>query len=408
MGKLTQAALKSLIKKPGRYGDGGGFFFRVLPNQKGYFVFRYRVAGKEREMSLGTYPEMTLALARNRHAAERAKVRNDKIDPLALRRAAKAAASPVSQAPTFGQAADHYVATHATAWSAKHLDQWRTSLTGYCAPIRNTPVDEVNVEAVLKVLTPLWSRAPTTASRLRGRIETILDAARALGHIDRDKANPARWKGHLSHVLPKPKEVAPPGHHAAMPATDIPAFMAKLSQASGVAPKALAFAILCASRSGEVMHMPWDEVDLDKATWTIPRERMKAAKPHAIPLSDAALAILHGQLEGRGKSKFVFPGARPSKPLSVNALSQTTDRLGAGHYTVHGFRAAFRSWCADEGVAFEVAESALAHTSSSVVEAYQRSAMLERRRPVMQAWANYLSEEPSAKVVPITAGQKRP
>jgi integrase len=195
-----------------------------------------------------------------------------------------------------------------------------------------------------------------------------------------------------------------------MPYADIPAFMAKLAEAEGTAPKALALVILCAVRAGEVRGMRWDEVDLDtaKPVWTIPAARMKARKEHQVPLSDAAAAILRRQLEARGKSPYVFPGGRPTKPLSTNAFGMVMDRMGAGEFTPHGFRAAFRSWCADKGVAFEVAESALAHTSSSVVEAYQRSAMLERRRPVMRDWAAYLSGDASDKAVPITGGRKRP
>jgi integrase len=407
--KLTAANLKTKINQPGRHGDpgSGGLYFRVLPGRKGYFVFRYRLRGEEHEMTLGSYPEMKLSEARALHAAARAKVKNQKIDPLLERRAAEEAAKPPSQVPTFGQAADDYVATHAASWSMKHATQWRISLMGDCGPIRSIPVDQVNVEAVLKVLTPLWSRVPASASRLRGRIETVLDAARVRGHIAADKANPARWRGHLDHLLPNPKKVAPPGHHAAMDYADIPTLMAKLSQAPGFAPKALALVILTATRAGEVRGMIWEEVDLDKGTWTIPAARMKARKDHAVPLSDAAVAILRRQQESWGKSVFVFPGARPSKPLSINALAVALERMCEEAVTVHGFRAAFRSWCADKGVAFEVAESALAHTSSSVVEAYQRSAMLERRRPVMQAWANYLGEEPSEKVVSIAGGRRR-
>jgi integrase len=227
------------------------------------------------------------------------------------------------------------------------------------------------------------------------------------GHIEPDKANPSRWRGQLQHVLPNPKKVSAPSHHAAMPYADLPAFFAsKLKASPDLVPRALAFAILTAARSGEVMGATWDEIDLDAATWTIPASRMKAGKAHSVPLSDAALEILREQLKARGKSKFVFPGARPAKPLSINALSMSMQRLGAGGFTVHGIRAAFRSWCADQGVAFEVAESALAHApGNAVVQAYQRSSMLERRNPVMAAWARHLTGE-SGKVVPITSGRR--
>jgi integrase len=407
MGKLTVKGCEANLKKPGRHGDGNGLFQRVLPGELAYWTYRYRIGGKEREMSLGNYYDISLSDARDLHEIERAKVRSkvNKIDPLAEKHAATVAPRSV---PTFGAFADQYIETHEAAWrNAKHRYQWRQTLTQYCAPIRDLPVDQVTVEGVLSVLKELWTRAPATASRLRGRIEAILAAAQALGHIDQNRANPARWKGYLDKLLPNPKKIGDRGNHPAMPYADVPAFIAKLKAMSGVAPAALLFTILTAARSGETMGMEWSEVDLDAATWTVPAKKMKAGKEHSVPLSDAALAILREQLR-RGKSKFVFPGVRPTKPLSINAFGMVMGRMGEEVFVPHGFRASFRSWCADQGVAFEVAESALAHApGSSVVQAYQRSAMLERRRPAMQAWANYLSEEPSAKVVPITAGQKR-
>jgi integrase len=404
MGKLTAKSCESKIKQPGRHSVGDGLFFRVLPGEKGYWVYRYRIAGREREMSLGTYPEMSLKEAGDRHAAERAKVKVAKIDPLAEKQAEKdAAAAQPSAAPTFGAFADQYIDTHEASWrNAKHRYQWRQTLAQYCAAIRDLPVDQVTVKEVLAVLTPVWNRAPATASRLRGRIEAILAAAQALGHIDPNRANPARWKGYLDKLLPNPKKIGDRGHHPAMPYTDLPAFMGRLKAMSGAAPKALAFTILTAARSGEVMGMTWDEVDLDAATWTVPAKRMKAGKEHSVPLSDGAVAILRDQLRERGRNPHVFPGARPTKPLTINAFGMVMGRMGEDVFVPHGFRASFRSWCADQGVAFEVAESALAHApGSSVVQAYQRSAMLERRRPVMQAWAAFLAGGAEANVVPF-------
>jgi integrase len=414
MGKLTVKSCEANLKKPGRHSDGNGLFQRVLRGEKAYWVFRYpaTVDGKRtaREMSLGNYKFMSLAEARKRHTAEQNKVRNDKLDPLAERQAIKETEAANRAVPTFGQAADDYIAAHHAGWrSAKHAGQWRMTLAEYCAPIRSLPVDQVNVEAVLKVLTPLWTRVPTTASVLRGRIEAILDAARARGHIAADKANPARWKGHLEHLLPPPKKpAAERDHHAAMPYADVPAFFAKLKDSPDSAPAALAFTILTAMRTSEVTDMTWEEVDTNHwTTWSVPGSRMKMGKPHQVPLSDAAVTILKRQWETRGKSRFVFPGALPAKPLSESALKMALKRLG-GRDTVHGFRSSFRSWCADKGVAFEVAEQCLAHTvGNAVIQAYQRSSMLERRRPVMQAWANYLSEEPSAKVESLEEGRKR-
>jgi hypothetical protein len=259
MTKLTRASLKSLIKKPGRHGDGGGLFFRVLPGEKGYFVYRFRVGGKEREMSLGGWSEITLAEARAKHAVLRAKVKADHADPLAERRAGKSAETANRAIPTFGQVADEYLAANEQGWrSAGHRWQWRQTVTEHCAPIRNLPVDEIDVEAVLKALTPLWAKTPTTASRLRGRIEKILDAARVRGHIPADKANPARWRGQLQHVLPNPKKVSAPSHHAAMPYADLPAFFTKPKTSPDSAPRALAFVVLTATRSGEVLGATWD------------------------------------------------------------------------------------------------------------------------------------------------------
>jgi integrase len=407
MGKLTSVSCRAKLKTPGRHGDGGGLFYRVLPGEKAYWVYRYRIAGREREMSLGVWPTVSLAQARILHAVEYAKVKSkEKIDPLAEKHAATFVPRAV---PTFGVFADQYIETHEAAWrNAKHRYQWRQTLTQYCGPIRDLPLDQVAVEGVLSVLTPLWTRAPATASRLRGRIEAILAAAQARGLMDANRANPARWKGYLDKLLPNPKKIGDRTNHPAMPYADVPAFIAQLKAMSGVAPAALLFTILTAARSGEVMGMEWSEVDFDAATWTVPAKKMKAGKEHPVPLSDVALVILREQLKGRGRNTYVFPGARPTKPLSINAFGMVMCRMGEDVFVPHGFRASFRSWCADQGVAFEVAESALAHApGSSVVQAYQRSAMLERRRPVMQAWANYLASEPSAKVESIQEGRKR-
>ena len=435
MGKLTQAKLREKLKKPGRHGDGHGLFFRVVDETKAYWVYRYRVAvdgrSREREMSLGAYPELLLAGARAKHAAERAKVL-EKADPLAEKRAAKAsAAAPApTGTPTFGEIANDYMATHKASWrSAKHLEQWVQTLAKYSGPIRDKPVDEIDTAAVLAVLKPLWTRVPETGSRLRGRIETVLNAARSLGHIEANRANPARWKGHLDNLLPNPKKIGERAHHAAMPYAALPAFMEKLKATPGVGARALRFVILTAARSGEVFGMTFDEVELDVPkngsaatwpgpTWVVPGSRMKMGKQHDVPLSPAAIAILRDQLETRGPKQtcvFESPVAQGSKvhrdgahqPLSPMALVMLMRRLGAG-VTVHGMRAAFRSWCADTGVAFEVAEACLSHApGNAVVQAYQRSNMLERRRPVMAAWSNFLEGKVEAAKVVAIGGAKR-
>jgi len=408
MPKLTQTSLRRLIKKPGRHGDGDGLYFRTLGDAKAYWVFRYRTGGKEREMSLGPYPELSLAEARAKHAAVRKAVVVDKADPLADRRAAKVVSAAT---PTFGAAADAYLASHENAWrSPKHREQWRMTLGSYCEAIRDVPVDKVDTQAVLKVLTPLWTRAPETASRLRGRIEAVLSSAQVGGHISPDRPNPARWKGWLDQMLAQPKKLGVRGHHAAIPYLGLPDFMARLSETPGTTAKALAFTVLTAARSGEVLNATWDEIDLASATWAIPASRMKMGKAHAVPLAEAAVAILKPLEAARGKSIYVFPGALPHRPVSATAITVMMRRLGASGFTVHGMRSAFRSWAADKGVAFEVAESCLAHTSNSVVEAYQRSNMLERRRPTMQSWADFLrgkAEAEDEKVINLARPGRR-
>jgi integrase len=399
MAKLTNAGLRGLLKKPGRHGDGGGLFFRVVDPTKAYWAYRYRVDGKEREMSLGSYPALGLAEARATHADRRARVLAG-ADPLREKRAGASRAT----VPTFSKAADAYIAAHERSWkTAAYRVQWKNTLSTYCTPIRDTPVDQIDTEAVLRVLQPLWTRKPAVASMLRGRIETVIDAARALGHIDPDRANPARWRGHLDKLLPAPSKVRKVEHHAAMPYADVPAFLAKLRSTEGPAAKALALVILCASRRSEVLGMTWDEVDLDAMLWVVPGGRMKVGVEHDVPLPDAAVELLRGQLAARcPKQAHVFPGARPGRPLSEASFKRVMRRLGADAYTAHGFRSAFRNWCADRGVEFEVAEQCLAHTvGNGVTRAYLRTTMLERRRKVMASWAAFLASESSAAVVPF-------
>jgi integrase len=408
--KLTSAGLRHLVEKPGRYGDGGGLFFRTLGSGKAYWAYRFRVDGREREMSIGPFPEVSLAQARAKHMELRRQVIVDKLDPLAERLAVKTARALKSGKPTFGELADAHLETNKDQWkNAKHRDQWHMTLTKYCAPIRDAPVDQVDTAGVLKVLTPLWTVAPETASRLRGRIEAVLNRARALGLIDMDRANPARWKGHLDQLLPSPKKVGfRRGHHAAMPYGDLPAFMATLTTAPGVSARALLFGILCAARSGEVFGMTWAEVDLQAGVWAIPAERMKSGRPHRVPLSPPALEALRWQAATRGESPFVFLG-RNGRPLSQMALAMTMRRLGAGAFTPHGFTSSFRDWCGDwTSFPREIAEAALAHATGDATEpAYRRSDALEKRRALMDAWAS-LCFPTSAEIVPFPQTKGRP
>jgi integrase len=398
MEKITLATLPGLMKRPGRHGLGQGLFFRTLGDDKAYWVYRYRANGKEREMSLGPYPELTLLEARAKHAELRKRVVADKGDPLGEKRGAKDGRTTARAVPTFGEVADDYIAAHEAGWrNAKHRDQWKMTLATYCNAIRSTPVDQIDAAAVLSVLRPLWTRTPETASRLRGRIEAVLDDARVLGHIDADRANPARWKGHLQKLLPNPKKIVskPRGHHAAMPYADLPAFMATLNAAPGVAPKALAFLILTCARSNEVFGMTWDEVQFAIALkqWTIPAERMKMEEEHRVPLSPAATDILRRQLKTRGKNPHVFPSYLPRQPLSTMALAMTMRRLGKGDFTVHGMRSTFRDWATEVARAdYDVAERCLAHKVGSQSSlSYDRSDRFDLRRELMERWAAYVA-----------------
>jgi integrase len=254
----------------------------------------------------------------------------------------------------------------------------------------------------------VWSRAPETGSRLRGRIETVIDAARALGHVPEDKANPARWKGHLDKLLPKRNKLAQDNHHKAMPYASVPALVKRLHGLDGIPSLALQFLILTTTRTGETLGARWREFDPEAATWSIPASRMKAGKAHDVPLSDRAVAIL---AEARRRARkepeadsFIFFGTRPKKPVSVTAMGKLLRRMKIDA-TVHGFRAAARSWMADQGVAFELAEACLAHqVGNRVVQAYQRSPMLERRRPVLAAWADHCCGKSGGNVVPMKRG----
>jgi integrase len=309
--------------------------------------------------------------------------------------------------------ADQYIETHEATWrNAKHRYQWRQTLTDYCGPIRLKPVDQIGTADVLAVLKPLWDRAPETASRLRGRIQTVIEAAQALGHIPEDKANPARWKGHLDHLLAPPKKLCVRGHHRAMPYDQLSEFVKRLRASDNVGALALEFLILTATRTSETLGMHWDEIDRHNAVWVVPSTRMKTGEAFPVPLSDRALDLL---AEARrvarkppGLDSFVFFGVIPKRPLSNMALAMLLRRMNVD-VTVHGFRSSFRIWASEIGhVEFEIAESCLSHrVGNAVSRACNRSNLLERRRPVMASWANYVEGEADAKVVAINGGRKR-
>jgi integrase len=300
-----------------------------------------------------------------------------------------------AERPTFGQVADDFLSAKQSEWrNAKHRAQWEMTLQRYCAPLRSRPVDEIDTAAVLEVLKPLWASIPETASRLRGRIETVLDAARARGLIEQHKANPVRWRGHLDKLLPKRQKLTR-GHHAAMPFADVPEFMARLRKRGAVAALALEFTILTAARTGETLGARWDEINLKQGIWTVPAARMKGGRAHRVALSRRALAVLK-KLDAARTDEYVFPGQRPGKPLSSMAMEMILRRMKVEGVTVHGFRSSFRDWCGEVSTfPREIAEAALAHVAGDQTErAYRRGDALEKRRELMEAWATYC--EPKA------------
>jgi integrase len=383
------------VSEAGRYSDGGNLYLSVSPNGGRRWVFMFRWRGKIREMGLGSAREITLARAREK-AAEARRVLAEGVNPMEARASER-------RIPSFGEACDAFIAVMEPSWrNQKHAAQWRMTLEHYARPLRSIAVDAITTDDLLGVLQPIWQTKPETASRVRGRIEAVLDAARAKGH--RTAENCARWRGHLDKLLPPRKKLSR-GHHAAMPYAEVGAFVAKLREVSTVSNLALEFTILTAARSGEVMGATWDEIDFDGRLWVIPAERMKGGREHRVPLTARMLEILQtrkADLEER-QGGFVFPGTKAGQGLSVMALAMAMRRAGAGSYTPHGFRSAFRDWCGDEtGFPREVAEAALAHSIRDATEAaYRRATALEKRRSLMTAWDAYLSKSADRVVIPF-------
>ncbi|MGB3844489.1 MAG: integrase arm-type DNA-binding domain-containing protein [Sphingopyxis sp.] len=401
---LTPLAVKNA--KPGRHADGGGLHLLVKPTGARSWVYRFMLNGKSRDVGLGAAGQggMSLADARDKAAALRLKVKTG-IDPLDERDREAAQALAEAQAAkmagtTFKDVATAYIAANEESWrNPKHRQQWRNTLDSYVYPvIGDLPVAEVETAHVLKILEPIWRTKAETAARIRGRIETVLDSAKARGY--RQGENPARWRGHLAQILPARTRLSR-GHHKAIAYEQIPVFVRALHKREAVAALALEFTILTAARSGEVVGATWAEVDLGKAIWTIPADRMKAAKEHRVPLSPRAVGILES-LQPLS-SEYLFPGAKGGK-LSGMAMGMLMRRMKVDA-TVHGFRSGFRDWAAEcTGYAHEVAEMALAHTIENKVErAYRRGDLLDKRRRLMDDWATYCASDGAAgaKVTPI-------
>jgi integrase len=373
---MALSARRVETARPGKHVDGRGLMLLVKDSGARSWVLRCQVGGRRRDVGLGAWPEVTLAKAREK-AIETRRLMRDGGDPVAARHGAKRA--------SFRETAESLIASKRDGWrNVKHAAQWSATLEAYAFPkLGNKDVRAIGVDDVLAVLTPIWPEKRETASRVRQRIEAVLDFASAKGLRQGD--NPARWRGHLDHLLPKPSKVRAVEHHAAVDWREIGAFMKALSTREGIAARALAFTILTVARSGEVRGMHWGEIDHLAAVWTVPASRMKAAKEHRVPLTPEALALLG---EAGRPDELIFTGERMGKPLSDMSLTAVIRRMGRPE-TVHGFRSTFRDW-AGETSTFprEVVEAALAHRLKDKAEAaYARGDLFTKRRTLMAEWA---------------------
>lgn len=407
----------SRLTKPGGHAVGGvaGLQLSVTESGARSWVLRATVDGKRREMGLGGYPDVTLAMARERARDARTKI-FEGTDPIQQReRVRSAAAAAKAKARTFDQCVDAYIKAKAEEWkNAKHAAQWKSTLDSYASPVfGGVLVEDVDLTQVLTVLEPIWSQKTETASRVRGRIETILDWARARGY--RTGENPARWRGHLDQLLAKPRKIKNVQHHPAVPVDQALDFAVALQKIEGMSARCLEFAFLTAARSGEARGARWGEIDLEAKLWVVPPERMKGKKEHRVPLTKQAWALLEKlpRIEG---TDLLFPGRKPQQPLSDMSLTACMRRMefkdAKGSICVpHGCRSTFRDWVADHtSYPRDLAEMALAHTIDSAVEAaYRRSDMLRKRRAMMQAWADFLEPKeppraPGQMVVSLGGG----
>ncbi|MGJ5044147.1 tyrosine-type recombinase/integrase [Bradyrhizobium sp. HKCCYLRH1062] len=407
VGRLT--ALKvAKVKKPGMYADGAGLYLQVTGDGENTsaksWIFRFTLRGRSREMGLGSFSIFGLAEARAKAAEYRRQV-YEGIDPIEARRAHRVqAALEAAAALTFKECTKQYLAAHSAGWrNAKHAAQWSSTLKTYAEPvIGSLSVHSIDTALVMKIIEPLWSKKPETASRLRGRIEAVLDWATVRGF--RQGENPARWRGHLDKLLPARTKVRKVKHHAALPYDELPAFMTALRAQDGAAARALEFLILTAARTGEVIGARPEEIK-DKV-WTVPAGRMKASKEHRVPLPAAALAIVE-KLRNEQGGAHLFPGGKRDKPLSNMAMLALLDRMGRSDLTAHGFRSTFRDWAAEcTNYPSEVVEMALAHTIGSKVEAaYRRGDLFEKRKTLMSDWAAFCASSGGAdqKIISIRA-----
>lgn len=398
-GNKLSATFVRTVTKRGHYPDGHNLWLQVSKSGTKSWLFRYTLEWKAKVMGLGALHTVSLAEARKR-AAEFRLLKFDGVDPLADKKAKRLRAKfEAAKAMTFKQCAEAYIEANRAGWrNAMHAAQWPSTLEAYAYPIfGDLPVASVDVALVTKALEPIWQTKTETASRLRGRIEAVLDWAKVRGY--RDGENPARWRGHLEQILPRPSKVARVEHLAALPFADVPAFMLELRGKESVAARALEFTILTAARTGEAFGAKWTEIDVVKKVWELPPGRTKAARAHAVPLSDRALAILES-LPREGETIFAVGRGESVRKLLKGMRPDVT---------IHGFRSSFRDWAGDAThFPREVAEAALAHATGDETErAYRRGDALAKRRELMNAWASYLEREPAddGKVVPLRAAQ---
>lgn len=385
--KVLSARKVQTITDPGLHADGGGLYLRITPSGTKNWIYRYQLNGRRRDMGLGRVSDVSLAEARAKHAEAR-KLIVAGVDPIEAQR------QPIIEASrrTFEEVALLYIAAKAPGWrNEKHAAQWESTLRTYAFPaIGLRPVDSVSATDILAVLRAIWMEKPETATRLRGRIEAVLDYATFLG--EREGDNPARWGGHLSLALPKRADVARPQHHRSLHHSAMPAFWPRLQVADGTSARALEFGILAASRPGEVIFARWAEVSMADATWIIPAERMKAGMEHRVPLTAPMVDLLRRMWTIReAEDGYLFPGARMGKPMSRDAGRMLLGRMGVDAVP-HGFRATFKTWASEEtDFRDDISEAALAHTKGKLTAAYQRGDLFTKRRLLMEAWASYLT-----------------
>ncbi|HVC57464.1 MAG TPA: integrase arm-type DNA-binding domain-containing protein [Stellaceae bacterium] len=413
-GKLSAVEVRQ-AKGPAVLHDGGGLYLRVSPTGSKAWVFRFQLDGKRRDMGLGPFPDISLAEARAKATAHRNQ-RREGIDPLDAK-AAQRQAQRLSAAKgrTFREIAEEFIGRNEAGWrNGKHRQQWRNTLATYAYPtLGELAVAAIDAGLVVQVLDPIWAEKPETASRVRGRIEAVLDAATVRGY--REGPNPAQWKGNLAHILPARGKVRKVAHHAALPFDDVPLFLAALRGREGMAARALEFAILTAARTGEVLGARWGEIDRDAKVWAVPAERMKAGREHRVPLSDAALAVLDTvrrlALTRDGvpdPTAPVIPGPRRALPMSNMVMLMLLRRMKRTDLTAHGFRSTFSDWAA-ERTAYprETVEMALAHAVANKVEAaYRRGDLCDKRRRLMADWARFCDGSAAGGAV-LSIGQRR-